>query len=172
LLPLAPPWYLDETSGMCGPLETGLADAVAGAWLAAPAVAPDEAAMVSAELIKRAGTLGLPAPLQVELEDVSDVRPVPCLRLYSARLKRRYYRYGWAVDRQDEENEKEEEINFAHLEFNYAGSRVTPREGGDALEHFADGRLRRVRRDSSLEQKVQTALVNIGLQCARYALLD
>src|SRR5439155_1241221 len=170
LLPLAPPWYLDETSSTCGPLETGLADAVAGAWLAAPLVGPQQAARVSAELVKHSGTLGLPAPLKVEVEDVSDVRPVPCLRLYSAQLKARFYRYGWAADSPEEA--EEEEINFAHLEFDYAGSRVAPQEGGELLEHFADGRLRRVRRQSRLENKAERTLSNAVLQYAKHALFD
>src|ERR1041385_2083317 len=70
-LPFAPPWYVDESSATCGPLETGLADAVAAAWLTAPPVAPQQATAVSAELIKRAGTLGLPAPRAVEVEDIT-----------------------------------------------------------------------------------------------------
>src|SRR6266516_667281 len=172
LLPLAPPWYLDETSSTCGPLETGLADAVAGAWLAAPLVAPHQAAAVSAELMKLAGTLGLPVPLKVEVEDVLDVRPVPCLRLYSAQLKPRFDRYGWAAVSPEEEEEEEEEVNVAHLGLDYAGSRVTPKEGGDLLEHFADGRLRRVRRQSRLENKAERTLTDAGLQFARHVLFD
>ena len=114
-------------------------------------------AAVSAKLIKHADTLGLPAPLKVEVEDVSDVRPVPCLRLYSAQLKRRFFSYGWAPD-----SPEAEEVHFAHLEFDYAGSRVAPQEGGDLLEHFADGRLRRVRRHSRLERSEER---RVGKEC-------
>ena len=168
LLPLAPPWYLDEAGAICGPLETGLADAVACAWLTAPLVVPDQATAVSAELIKRAGTLGLPAPLKVEVEEVSDVTPVPCLRLYSARLKQRLHRYGWVAD----EREVDEEFSFALLEFDYAGSRVAAQESGDALEHFADGRLRRVRRRPRLESNAERALSDAGFENARHLLFD
>src|SRR5439155_18603702 len=75
---------------------------------------------------------------------------------------------GWAADSPEEE----EEVNFAHLEFDYAGSRVAPQEGGDVLEHFADGRLRRVRRQSQLEHTAERTLSDAGLQYARHVLFD
>src|SRR5205814_972841 len=68
--------------------------------------------------------------------------------------------------------DEEEEFNFAHLEFDYAGSRVTPQQGGDLLEHFADNRLRRVRRHSALENKAERALSDAGLEHARHVLFD
>jgi SNF2 family DNA or RNA helicase len=96
------------------------------------------------------------------VEDLTDVTPVPCLRLYSAKLKRRLRHYGWVAD-----DREEEEVSFAHLEFDYAGSRVAAQEAGDALEHFADGRLRRVRRKPRLEDKAERALSDAGFDYAR-----
>src|SRR5262249_9653404 len=43
VLPVTPPWYVDEADGTCGPLATGLRDEVAATWIQAPALSPQEA---------------------------------------------------------------------------------------------------------------------------------
>ena len=53
ILPLVPPWYLDEGTGACGPLDTGLPPAVAQAWINAPALMPDQAELLNEELARR-----------------------------------------------------------------------------------------------------------------------
>lgn len=121
ILPLVPPWYFDEETGLVGPLETGMADAVALAWLSAPPVAPAQAQLVSAEIARRAPAVALPAPQPIVVEDMIDCPPVPCLLLHSETVKVWNHGYRWG-----RELGEETEISLARLTFDYAGIQVTP----------------------------------------------
>ena len=172
VLPLTPPWYVDEAAGLCGPLETGLADEVAMAWLSAPPVIPVQAAQVSAALVQRFGTLHLPPPQSVEIEEQSAVKPVPCLRLYSRKVEVNSYRYGSYKHWQRDETELDEELNFVHLDFDYAGERVSTENADTVLETFADGRLRRLVRNLPEEEKAENVLLKAGLDRAEAIVSD
>ncbi len=164
---MSPPWYVDETVATCGPLDIPVAAAVAQVWLSSPVIEPGEAWLVATELAPRFATLGLPLPVKVEIEEAVGVKPVPCLRLYSTRLKRSYYGYGWSP-----KSSVDQEVNFAHLDFDYAGIRVALDQPGDRLEHFAEGRLHRVRRDLRAERKALNKLFEAEFADADEVLLD
>ena len=173
ILPLSPPWYLEETTGVCGPLQTGLPDAVALAWLSAPPVSPLNAPKVSAELARRSSALRLPTPLAVQVEEIAAVKPVPCLRLYSAVLKKSYYGYGYGYGYgKESRNPTDDEFNFAHLEFDYSGVRVPANQGSNLIEHFSEGKLRRLHRDIPAEEKAERVLTKTGLDPAEEILFD
>jgi len=170
ILPLSPPWYVDETAATCGPLEIPVSAAVAQAWLSSPVIEPREAWLVATELAPRFAGLGLPLPVKVEIEEAADIKPVPCLRLYSTRLKRSYYSYYSYSS--GTKSPLEQEVNFAHLDFDYAGFRVAPDQPGDRLENFADGRLRRVQRDLRAERKAWKQLSDAGFTSADAVLFN
>ncbi|MEY2409092.1 MAG: hypothetical protein QOF48_1762 [Verrucomicrobiota bacterium] len=171
VLPLAPPWYLDEAAGLCGPLQTDLPDAVALAWLSAPPIAPGSAAQISAELAKRSDALRLPTPQKIEVEEIAAVAPIPCLRLYAEKVASRIspYSYRWGHFEQEDEDEP---INFAHLFFDYAGFAVPSSSKGRIIDGFSDGRLRRVIRDMAVEAKAEKQMRAAGLEPARDVYFD
>jgi hypothetical protein len=82
VLPLSPPWYVDEEQACCGPLETGLSAEAAIAWLLAPKLSPEQSPLLSQELPERA-VASLPLPVKIEIETCRRRPPVPCLRLVS-----------------------------------------------------------------------------------------
>lgn len=86
-------------------------------------VAPDQVEAVTRELTQRSSAIALPAPKVIEVEVATDVRPVPCLRLYSVPLKpyEMYYFGGRAGQKR-----RMTDLNLAHLAFDYGGRRIDP----------------------------------------------
>ena len=160
----SPFWYVDETDHVCGPLESGLPEAVTSAWLAAPPLLITDTPSVSAKMGERLAQLGLPLPRIIEFDEISGVVPVPCLRLYSVevplRARARYDRY------RDDEIEYPEKLSFARLEFDYAGAKVQPKTPGDRLREVREGRLRILRRDLKAEAAAHELLFETPLEMA------
>jgi len=169
ILPVSPPWFVDEVSGECGPLETNMPAEVAFAWLSAPTVSPAEAQIVASEFSLQPGSVALPAPCPIEIEDLTRVKPTPRLRLYSTRLKNRFYHYGWAAS---DGGRGERELSFAHLSFDYGGLRAEPHILSSVLEQYADGKLQRVQRDAAAERKFLFSLRSRALCPASEIVLD
>ena len=169
ILPLTPPWFVDDAAGECGPLETGLSAAVATMWLRAPAVSPDEARVVAAEISSHDNYVSLPPPRPVEILEAAKAKPTPCLRLYSVKLKRKAIHFGWGTG---DVMSRERELSFAHMEFDYAGVAVKPHPWQPVLEHYTEGKLHRVRRDKGAENKAAQRLPKLGLQSAEFVVFD
>jgi superfamily II DNA or RNA helicase len=154
ILPLSPPWYLDEATNLCGPLETGLPPAAAGQWLFAPALRPEDSTLVHEQLPHPTGW-SLPAPAPIPVERLPAVDPVPCLRLYSQMLPRGRFNYAW-----DEEGLNPgggEECNLAHLDFDYLGVRLE-RQGPAIVQRFQNGKLSVWERNTNAEAAAVTRL--------------
>ena len=158
ILPLAPPWYLDEGTGSCGPLDTGLPPAVAEAWFNAPILTPNESELLSEELVRRYPEMQVPAPRRIEVETVTNVKPVPCLRLFSQKVSQQNYGYYYGRSRGAETID----LNLARLEFDYEGQRVQAGAAAAVLELFSDGKLRRVTRHQKTEMLAYARLAQCG----------
>lgn len=169
ILPLSPAWFVDETTAECGPLETTLPAAAAAAWLMAPAVSPDDVSTVAAGFANAAAALALPKPREIEIVDLPGIKPTPCLRLYSARLKNNYSGYGWM---RTADGAADRELSFARVEFDYAGAKAGSDGWLPVLEHYDEGKLRRLRRDKSAENKALRWLKQLGLQPAEEIIFD
>ena len=156
LLLLKPLWYLSLSTRECGPVETGLPDAVARAWLDAPPVRPENARIVSEALSSRQASLRLPTPLELQIKDVAGVKPTPCLRLYSALLKPRF---SWGT------SDLDKEYSFAALEFDYAGFRVTA-EHPPVVTTSERNIMRRLVRDLNTEEAARNILFEHGFSFA------
>jgi superfamily II DNA or RNA helicase len=164
VLPLTPPWYLDETTSTCGPMDTGLPPSVAHGWISAPTVTPDQAELLCEEMTRRYPELHVPLPRQVEVETITNLKPVPCLRLFSAKVKpQSYFRSYYSRYAADEILE----MSFARLEFDYAGERVAPGPAHMYLEQFSDGKLRRIKRQERAEMLAWSQLLAAGFVEAR-----
>ena len=158
ILPLVPPWYYDEEKGLVAPLETGMPDAVALAWLSAPPVAPSQAQLVSAEIARRAPVVALPAPQPIVVEDMLDCPPVPCLLLHSQPVKAWNHGYRWSRDLGEETD-----VSLARLTFDYAGVQVPAGGYEPRAEGFAEGRWRRASRIFKEERTFEFSLAGRGL---------
>ena len=158
ILPLAPPWYLDEGASSCGPLDTGLPPAVAEAWFNAPTLTPDQAELLSEEMVRRYPDLHVPAPRRIEIETVSDLKPVSCLRLFSQKVSQQNYGYYYGRSRGSETVD----LSLARVEFDYAGQRVPPGLPGAFIEQFGDGKLRRIQRQGKIEAQEYQRLLACG----------
>ena len=134
ILPLSPPWYLDEKEGLCGRLETGLPPEVAGEWLIAPKLAPEQSHLLWQQLPAcKIDTLPLPAKIEVEITPPSP--PVPCLRLLTTGRPERFTYF---------DEDEPEPTHLARLEFDYSGMRVSPRSPRYGTDRFENNRLRRI----------------------------
>ncbi len=159
ILPVAPPWYVDEAAGTCGPLDTGLPPAVAEAWFNAPMVTPDQAELLGEELTRRYPELHVPAPQRIEVETVVDLKPVPCLHLFSVQVpQERYYGYYYGRAKDPEKLD----LNLARVEFDYAGHRLPPGTPGAYIEQFSEGKLRRIQRHVRDEITQYAQLSSLG----------
>jgi superfamily II DNA or RNA helicase len=152
ILPLFPPWYVDEEQGLCGPLETGLLPEAAGEWLFGPKLSPDQSHLLWREMPDGALS-SLPPPVKIEVETTPPAPPTPCLSLCT-------------TDRPPEftyfDEEEPEQCHLARLEFDYSGCRVSDQSRQEVIEHFEGGRLRRIQRDLSAEQSARRQLEKIG----------
>jgi superfamily II DNA or RNA helicase len=156
VLPLSPPWYMDEEQACCGPLTMSLSAEEAVAWLQAPKLSPEQSPLLSVELPGRA-LASLPLPVKIEIENVAEGPPVPCLRLTSTGRPKEFTYF---------DEDQAEQCHLAHLEFDYAGSRVSPQNKNAVIEQFAEGRLRRLTRDLLAERAAQFKLKELGFEAA------
>ncbi|MDB6039706.1 MAG: Superfamily helicase, family, partial [Verrucomicrobiales bacterium] len=108
ILPLSPLYYVDESNKTCGPLRTDLPNSLAREWLDAPPLQPHQANAVAARILPLQ-SLGVPAPVKIEVEHLDKLIPVPHLRLYSFVALPYYGGYSKTHQR----------INAARLEFAY-----------------------------------------------------
>jgi len=156
VLPLSPPWYVDEKQGSCGPLETGLSPEAAAQWLRAPKLSPEQSPLLSQEIPELA-TSAIPAPLKIEIETVPIAPPVPCLRLKTTERPQEFNYF---------DEDQAEPCHLAYLEFDYAGCRVSEKNEQPMIEKFADGHLRRIQRDLRAEARMRFKLGEFGFQSA------
>jgi superfamily II DNA or RNA helicase len=156
ILALSPPWYVDEKDGLCGPLETGLPPDVAAEWLFAPKVAPEQSHLLWQQLPERQ-IAGLPLPAKIEVETIPSGPPVPCLRLSSSPRPQSHTYF---------EQDEPEMMHLAHLEFEYAGARVSPGSPQTLCDQFENNRVRRLVRDLRGEQAILRLMDQMGFDRA------
>ena len=87
LLALCPPWYVDETTGECGRLDSPLPPRAAETWCRCPLIEPTSVPELRAALERVAPGLSLPVPDVVPVQHCADVKPVPGLRLSIRQLQ-------------------------------------------------------------------------------------
>jgi superfamily II DNA or RNA helicase len=156
ILALSPPWYIDETAGLCGPLQTGLPPEVAVEWLLAPRLAPDQSQLLFQQLPARQ-IPSLPLPARIELEITPPAPPVPCLRLSTSPRPKSYTYFH---------EDEPEQTHLAHLEFDYSGVRVSPHSTQAVSDRFENNRLRRITRDFKSERAFLRVMEKMGFDPA------
>ncbi len=156
LLPVAPPWYLDPDCRVCGPLVTELPDDVAAALAAAPPVPIDQADTLGRMLRDAAPRVALPQPQQPRVKERRNIKPVPCLRLYSEPIgSLRGFLSGIA--------DVESWLDNAVLHFEYDGVVVQPMAAGQEVLRREGDVLQRMARWPALEEQALDQLASLGL---------
>ncbi|MBK1700879.1 DEAD/DEAH box helicase [Thiococcus pfennigii] len=145
LLPVMPPWYLDAASGTCGPLASGLPDALAATLIAAPALTARAARIVRERLA--ALPVALPLPGEVEDIDLGIVTPIPCLTLAT--------QHGPSAPARD----------LAWLALDYAGLMTAPDPAQQtSLTRRGADRTIRLYRDREAELRIWSQLAGLRLE--------
>ena len=154
IMPCAAPWYVDPEQNLAGPIDFGVTSEIAAAFLAAPPVAPNQAAALAEALARRFPGLGLPAPRIDVVEETRHDPPVPVLRLAT---RKRAYRYAFGAGRGDDR------IDFVFLGYEYDGQIIDPASAPSELRHVENGRVVVRRRHYAAEAAFQRRLTGTGL---------
>ena len=152
ILPCTAPWYVDPGQSLAGPLDFGVSADIAAAFLAAPPVAPNQAAALAEALARRFPGLGLPAPRTELVEEIRRDPPVPVLRLAT---RKRAYRYAFGSG--------DDRIDIAFFGFEYDGKIIDAASTPAELRHVEDGRIVVRRRHYAAEAAFHRRLTATGL---------
>jgi len=159
LLPLSPPWYLDPSSGECGPVETALSDPEATALVRAPAIPLAGLETFRQATATRLKRLKLPTPPRPTQQRVKVDAPTPCLRLLSREIPGVSSYNTWSYGPGTEPLWEDE----ARLTFDYAGAMVDPRQGDEQVVRIKDGVLIECDRQPKAERAALKRLEQLGL---------
>ena len=141
-----PPMYIDSERHEAGYLDAGGFNAQQlSEMLSAPPIRTDHALQLSRTLAREFPELPLPAPAPIDIEDIRDVSPVPCLSLTGTQTTSAY-------------------VHLLLLDFAYRGVRVPawPEVHQSVVE--APGGMVRVARDLESEQDALVRLIENGFQ--------
>ena len=146
-----PPVYIEEASGMVGPVETGLPARLAYRILSAPIIPRAQVAEVARRLGQKLptvhhGVLPAPPPAATPIGE----NPTPVLRLMLARAPANTYYYG-AI----------EPIPVAHLGFRYGPVEIELTEKPTKVEVFHDGQVFVVTRKRAGEKQARDRLARL-----------
>jgi superfamily II DNA or RNA helicase len=145
VLPLEPPWYVDQAAAQCGPLRTGVADRLAGDLAAAPKLSIAQAGSGAELLATVDPEQRIPRPRQFSTITEQSAPPVPCLRLFMQPIPvRREHR--WEFDA------SEVFVELAHLSFDYAGVTTDLNDSRRMLTRIDGNSVVRYARDFAHEQ--------------------
>ena len=142
-LNIDPPWYVDPSKAIAGPIELDLTSETVATLLDAPGLEPESVEHVRAALTQSEARLPLPASVSGDLEPRT-LQPVPQLLLRAWEPEPAHG--GWSSFDPPEKAAVE-------LSFDYEGMRVRSDDPRKVLQRVADGRLVRVRRDFECEGK-------------------
>ncbi len=146
VLPLEPPWYVDETNAQCGPLTTGFPDQLAGALASAPKLSIEQATQGVTLLESIDTEKRIPRPRQFSQVTQQSAPPVPCLRLFMQAIPvRREHR--WEFDA------SEVFVELAHLSFDYAGVTTDLNDSRRLLTRIDGDHIVRYERNFAHEQE-------------------
>ncbi len=165
VLPMAPPRWLDPSTGEVCRIETGLSPVVAGGLLRAPLM-PPHAVEPMVQRLSKLGlkgehlprVLGGPEPLAVTPTPIASVMMGEVVSRAVRRPVRRSSR-GWY----DEDDEDIEDMPVVRLGYDYAGRRLGAHSGDGPFTMLVDGRLARVARVSRKEASFGKRLTTAGL---------
>ncbi|HEU0060057.1 MAG TPA: DEAD/DEAH box helicase [Hyphomicrobiaceae bacterium] len=173
VLGLVPPYYVDVSAGLTGPLDLGLPEAIAARLAVAPSVSAAEAAALAVALEPRVKAMGLtdrvPLPKSALKTEVRTTAPVPRLELLlaSVRIKPQY---SWCA--RQARHRGSFQLPLARLAFDYAGEVVPAHAAAQMLERLEGDVLVITPRDGKLECAALERLGALGLKGIKDGLLE
>lgn len=152
ILKLTPLWYVNDTDGICGRLDTGMPDRIAGALLKAPALKPIEIEAVRKRLVvhAEASNIVIPIPLGFEKTEIIQGIPIPHLYLYGQSISNRGNWY----------NSKHFKIALARISFDYVGNKVTLEQHESIITSVQGNTLLQHKRDQKAEKQLIRQLLD------------
>jgi len=145
LLPLSPPWYIDNTTNECGPLSSDLpVDFIHQLTTLLP-VSPEQTIEANQNLHKTWPNSTIPPLSVLECEVMPRVRPVPCLCLIT---ENHVMFDDWT-----------ESSDMARLSFAYGEVEINRNSPPSCIR---DGRLIRIQRDKKAEEAAIKQLHKLG----------
>ena len=170
VLPMSPPFYVDVLAKLCGPLDLGLGDEMAGRMLAAPPITAREAPLMVKMFKERVASVSpavnIPLPKAPKEVETRQVRPTPVLRLLKGELKYdpgAFEAEDWRYRYYSRTYEKVI-APLARLSFDYEGLEVAYQDKTEAIEHIEDDRLILVMRDQEVEKEALKLLGELEFQ--------
>ncbi len=163
VLAATPPVFIDSAAGLVGPVETGYPARVVAALFQAPPVAATALAVLNKEMARRAPALADLVPPVLAVERRKGLRPVPCLRLFTAPLppgrEAGTPRYDGALA---VGFFAEEPVALASLSFRYGDVASPTGETKRTVTVYSGGRLVEVQRNATVEAEATQLLVSQG----------
>ncbi len=156
-----PPVYVEDASGLIGPVRLGLPPRLACQFLSAPAIPRAQLEEVSRRLSQKLPSLHhslLPVPPAEAVQIDEDPRPV--LRLKQGHVNPGYYYY------QSREKERGP-VGVASLGFRYGPFDIDTTQRASRLELFQAGQVYAITRRQGKERQARKRLADVGLEDAR-----
>ncbi|MDD2802550.1 MAG: SWIM zinc finger family protein, partial [Methylococcales bacterium] len=145
LIMTEPALYLDVTDGTVGPINMHQLSLVQlNKLLTAPQVPAEYAEEFSLRLTLEHPELPLPPPKKIELRDVDDLTPIPCLTLFGTQISEQHYSH------------------FMQVNFNYGDWQLVGYGPEQQTIVKTDHGLVRIHRDPATEHAAVKLLGNIG----------
>jgi superfamily II DNA or RNA helicase len=161
VLRLSPPWYVEATTGIMGPVETGFAARIAAEILSAPPVPARQGKLLRAAIARRLPALAAIEPPELEPQQIGGP-PVPSLRLMVLHSTPSHD-FGFAIPSSIGLLEPEP-LPVARLFYRYAGVEVGADDTRDRPTFARDARIVEVARDRSAERKAVALLDDLGFE--------
>jgi len=151
VLSVSPPFYIEKESLVCGPIQTGLPDQTAGAFLRVGPIKPELIPTVRQKLSELSlGEDALPTPRLQSI--IKSPEPVPCLLVEFDVCERSSYHWG--------DLPITAPVAFATLTFEYDGH-LAPADGSD-LRFETPNEVVLIQRNPILETAAKTRLEQNG----------
>ncbi len=160
IIPSAPPWYIDESSGECGPLQMDATPAVASLMAQAPILPAQLVERVAREMTIRNLHKIVAPPLAVDETFIPHYRPTPVLVLDTHKLET-WGRQSW--------KSITSYVDTARLSFEYLGERVSGKKPHD-ITRFDQEKITRVARNHEAEKVSRGELRGAGFEVVEKAM--
>jgi superfamily II DNA or RNA helicase len=166
VIPAAPPWYIDEARGECGPIQTDATPVIASLLAAAPILPAQIVERVAREMTIRNLHKIVAPPRAVDETFIADYRPTRVLILDTHKLEV-WSRQSWKATTSY--------VDTARLFFNYLGERVSGVGGksgkkSNDITRFDQHKITRVSRDLEFEKVARAELRAAGFEVIEKAM--